>query len=123
MRFIRVTGEFKRLPSDCKSWHFTGACGNGPVFTSTAATVDSPISSLPVIQFSSPDVEEGKLHLKVFTQSTDCEETANEQRDNNAPLLVATRTVTLLINESSNSTDFTLKTSAGDLLNAASTLY
>lgn len=121
MILIKVTANLKTLPSDYKSWYFTVACGNGPTISSTT----SAESCSTVAPFSSPNVAtcELKLHLYAHKLLPEREEHAEEKTEADVAVLIATRTVTAHMNESSHASDFKLKVSSGDLIETVRKLY
>jgi len=107
MRSIRVTGELQSLPADYKSWFFTATCGNGPSFRTPTST---DISGVAVdILFSSPSISEGEIKLELRGLRAEKEEEAG--------VLFATKTVKVPTNKSTHAVDLRLKQSAGDLVN------
>lgn len=129
MRFIKITGDLKTLPTDCKSWYFAATCGNGPTTMSSTSSFESCSVLVP---FSSPNVATGELKLQLYAhkvlsgqekEQEGGQEEKGEKIEANAAVLVATRSVTVHTNESSHASDFKLKSSAGDLIETVCSFY
>lgn len=132
MRCLQVTGELKSLPSSFSSWFFTAQCGEGPVVTSplSFSSSSSSLCAVAITPFCSSKIAEGELKLKLFGKRNEAKGESNdgekeegkdseEEEDND--VLITTKSVSVQLNQSSGTSGFFLKKSAGDAIETIST--